>query len=103
MKKRKREKENIPLLLWYLNTGENFVIVNVQYKNFIVILYRSPSSPVPSLLKETLSNIYQDLEIEYKDTYVKLPLRRNEKGKMWKIPLLLFYLNTGENVVVNNL
>ena len=82
MKERKRGKENIPLMLWYLNTGENFVVVNVQYKAFIVILRRYPLSNIPCPLKEMLlSNIYRDREIEYKDIYIKLPLRRNRKGK----------------------
>ena len=45
-KKRKREKENIPLLLCYLNMGENFVVINVQHKGFIVILHAYSLSPV---------------------------------------------------------
>ena len=46
MKERNREKENIPLLLWYLNMGENFVVINVQYKALIAILHMCPLSPV---------------------------------------------------------
>ena len=59
MKERKREKENIPLLLCYLNIGENFVVVNVQYKGFTVILHARPLSPVPYPLKKMLFDIYR--------------------------------------------
>ena len=54
MKERKRGKENIPLLLWYLNMGENFVVVNVQLKAFLVILHRCPLSPVPCPLRKNV-------------------------------------------------
>ena len=33
-KERKREKGNIPLFLFYLNTGENFVVASLQYFYF---------------------------------------------------------------------
>ena len=42
MLERKTEKEIIPLLLCYHNMGENFVVVNVQYKGFTMILHGYP-------------------------------------------------------------
>ena len=46
MKERKREKENIPLLLCYLNMAENFVVVMVEGKQgvFVRIIPNNQSS-----------------------------------------------------------
>ena len=104
MKERKREKENIPLFLCYLNTGENFIVINIQYKAFIVIFHRCPLSLVPYPLKKNVA--VPDLprsEDRVQGHLCKITLKKEWKRKKGTIPLIMFYLNTGENFVVANL
>ena len=59
LKERKGEKENIPLLLSYVNVDKNSVVVNVQYKGFTVILHGCPFPLSPIPLKIMFSDIYR--------------------------------------------